>query len=57
MGERKRKIKWELIRMQARSEYLGTVTAPHQQAAVNVALKAFELDKAEEKRLLIRRAQ
>jgi hypothetical protein len=56
MGERrKRKIEWQVIRMRARGEYLGTVSAPDEQAALKAALKAFALEKVEEKRLLIRK--
>jgi hypothetical protein len=56
MGERrKRKIEWEVIRMRARGEHLGVVSAPDEQAALKIALKAFALEKIEEKRLLIRR--
>ncbi len=51
MGERrKRKIEWEVIRMRARGEYLGVVSAPDQEAALKAALK----EKAKEKRLLLR---
>jgi hypothetical protein len=52
---RKRKIEWQVIRMRARGEYLGTVSAPDEQAALKAALKAFALEKVEEKRLLIRK--
>jgi hypothetical protein len=56
MGERReRKIEWQVIRMRARGEYLGTVSAPDEQAALKAALKAFALEKVEEKRLLIRK--
>jgi len=62
MGERKRKRKrkttvWQVIRMRSRGEYLGTVSAPDQEAALKAALKAFELEKAEEKRLLVRQCR
>jgi hypothetical protein len=56
MGERKRKIEpeWEVIRLRARGEYLGKVSAPDRQAALKAALKLLALDKAEAKRLLVR---
>lgn len=54
MGERKRKVEWDVIRLRARGEYIGTVSAPDQQAALKAALKAFELDAAEATRLLVR---
>jgi hypothetical protein len=56
MSERKRKIEWKIIRLRARGEYLGTVSAPDQAAALKAALKMLALEKAEAKRLLIRRA-
>lgn len=46
---------WQVIRLRARDEYLGTVLAPDEEAAMRAALKAFELDKADVKRLLVRR--
>lgn len=54
MGERKRKIEWEVIRLRARGEYIGTVAAPDQESALKAALKAFELKAAEANRLLVR---
>jgi hypothetical protein len=54
MGERKRKIVWEVIRLRARGEYIGTVAAPDQQAALKAAVKAFELKAADADRLLVR---
>jgi hypothetical protein len=55
MGERrKRKIEWEIIRIRSKGERLGVVSAPDEQAALKAALKAFALEKAEEKRLLVR---
>jgi hypothetical protein len=58
MGERKRTstIEWRVIRLKAKGEYLGTVSAPDEDAALKAALKLFALDKVEEKRLLVRRA-
>lgn len=56
MGERKRKKEWEIIRLRARGEHLGVVTASDEKAALQRALKLFALDKREAQRLLIRRA-
>ena len=47
------KTEWQVIRLLARSEYLGTVVAPDEQAAMKAALKMFGLEKVEEKRLLL----
>ena len=54
MGERKRKVEWQVIRLRAKGEYLGTVSAADEQAALKAALKIFQLNKVEEKRLLVR---
>jgi hypothetical protein len=55
MGERKRKIEWQVIRLRARGEYIGTVTAPDEQSAIRAALKMLRLEAEEAKRLLVRR--
>jgi hypothetical protein len=59
MAERsKRKIpEWVVIRLRARGEYLGRVTAPDEAAAVKAALKMLGLDQAEAKRLLVRQCR
>ena len=56
MGERKRKskIEWQVIRMRARGEHLGTVTAPDEEAAIGAAIKLLALDEIEAKRILVR---
>jgi hypothetical protein len=56
MGERKRasKAEWQVIRLRARGEYLGTVTAPDEQSAMKAALKMLRLQTAEAKRLMVR---
>jgi hypothetical protein len=46
-----------VIRKRARGEYLGVVSAPDEQAALKAAFKAFALEKAEEKRLLVRQCR
>jgi hypothetical protein len=51
---RKKEREWEVIRLRARGEHLGCVTAPDEQAALKAALKTFALDKVEQERLLIR---
>jgi hypothetical protein len=43
--------------MRARGVYLGTVTAPDEQAALKAAAKLFALDKLEMKQLLVRQAR
>ncbi|HEY6619473.1 MAG TPA: hypothetical protein VIY68_08010 [Steroidobacteraceae bacterium] len=57
MGEHKRasKIEWQVIRLRPRGEYLGTVKAPDEDAAVRAAIKLFALQADEAKRLLVRR--
>jgi hypothetical protein len=57
MGERKRasKIEWQVIRLRARGEYIGTVSAPDEQSAIRAALKMLRLEAGEAKRLLVRR--
>jgi len=57
MGERKRasKIEWQVIRLRARGEYLGTVTAPDEGAALKAAIRLFALQADEAKRLMVRR--
>jgi hypothetical protein len=52
----KRECEWEVIRMRARGEHLCTVAAVDEEAALKIAMKRFELDAAEAKRLLVRRA-
>jgi hypothetical protein len=46
---------WEVIRLRARGEWLGTVKAADQAAALKAALKAFALERSEADRLLVRR--
>ena len=53
---RKKEREWQVIRLRAKGEYLGTVEAPDQDAALKVALKQLRLDSIEAKRLLIRPA-
>jgi hypothetical protein len=54
---RKRERQWEIIRLRARGERLGTVSAPDEQAALVAAVKTFALDKVEAKRLLVRQCR
>jgi hypothetical protein len=44
---------WQIIRMRAQAEYLGTVKASDE-AALKAVLKAFALDKRDAERLLVR---
>ena len=50
-----RKNEWQVIRLGARGEYIGTVTAPDEQSAIKAAIEVFALQVEEAKRLLIRR--
>lgn len=52
MGKQERE--WEVIRLRARGEWLGTVKAADEAAAVKAALKVFALDKRYVDRLLVR---
>jgi hypothetical protein len=54
MGERKRKIEWAVIRMRARGEHLGRVSAPDVEKATKAALTLFALKETEAKWLLVR---
>ena len=53
---RKKLIGWEVIRLRSKGEYLGTVEAPDQDAALKAALKQLRFESVETKRLLIRPA-
>jgi hypothetical protein len=53
---RKKECVWEVIRLRAKGEYLGRISAADEKAARKLALKEFALKEWEEKRLLIRRA-
>jgi hypothetical protein len=53
----KREREWEIIRLRARGEYLGRVSAPDEEAALKAAVKTFALDKVEVKRLLVRQCR
>jgi hypothetical protein len=55
MAKRSGKAEWEVIRLGSSGEYLGTVTAPDDEATVKVALKAFALNTRETNCLLVRR--
>lgn len=50
-----RKNEWQVIRLGARGEYIGTVTAPDEQSAIKAAIELFALQAEEAKRLLVRR--
>jgi hypothetical protein len=45
---------WRVIIMRSRGEYLGSVEAPDRERAEDVAIKLFELDDDQRRRLLIR---
>jgi hypothetical protein len=52
---RKKECVWEVIRLRAKGEYLGRISAADEKMALKLALKQFALNASEEKRLLIRR--
>lgn len=52
---RKKLVRWEVIRLRAKGEYLGKVEAADEQAAIKAAVKAFDLRAVEQHRLLVRR--
>jgi hypothetical protein len=45
---------WRVIIMRSKGEYLGSVEAPDRDAAEAVAVKQFDLDQDQRRRLLIR---
>jgi hypothetical protein len=45
---------WRVIIMRSKGEYLGTVEAPDRERADAVAIKQFDLDQDQRRRLLIR---
>ena len=45
---------WRVVIMRSRGEYLGSVEAPDRERAEAVAIKQFDLDQAQRRRLLIR---
>ncbi|HEX3881003.1 MAG TPA: hypothetical protein VHW24_28690 [Bryobacteraceae bacterium] len=54
---RKTEYEWEVIRLRCRGEYLGTVKAADEDAALQAAVKMFALKTTSaQKQLLIRRA-
>jgi hypothetical protein len=54
MATSKRESEWQVIRMRAEGEYIGTVKASDEAAALKAALKSFALDKRDAERLLVR---
>jgi len=53
---RKMECVWEVIRLPARGEYLGKISAADEKMALKLAVKQFELNAWDEKRLIVRRA-
>lgn len=54
---RRKEYEWEVIRLRYRGEYLGTIQAADEDAALKAAVKMFALRTVtEQKQLLIRRA-
>jgi hypothetical protein len=55
---RKKELKWEVFRLRASAEYLGIVSAPDEDAAVERAIEAFAITAAHrQKSLMVRRAR
>jgi hypothetical protein len=53
---RKRDVDWKVIRLKARGEYLGTVSAPDEDAALKRAIKTFAITAPHaQKSLLVKR--
>jgi hypothetical protein len=52
MGKKKSQA-WEVIKLRANGEYLGTVEAPDKESALKAALKLFALEACEANRLLV----
>ena len=53
---RKREFKWEVFRLRASAEYLGIVSAPDEDAALERAIEAFAITIVhKQKRLMVRR--
>ena len=53
---RKKEIRWEVFRLRASAEYLGIVSAPDEDAAVERATEAFAITAAhQQKSLMVRR--
>jgi hypothetical protein len=53
---RKKEYKWQVVRLRAKGEYLGKVSAANEEAAIKAAIKAFAItDPQNQKRLLVRR--
>jgi hypothetical protein len=48
---------WRVIIMRSKGEHIGTVEAPDRERAEAVAVKQFDLDQDQRRRLLIREGQ
>ena len=53
---RKKVVRWEVIRLRAKGEFIGTVQAKDKESARKVAVKEFSLPPGEEQRLIVRPA-
>jgi hypothetical protein len=53
---RSKEYEWEVIRLRYRGEYLGTVRAADEAAALKAPVKTYSLKAPQQKQLLIRRA-
>ena len=55
---RKREFKWEVFRLRASAEYLGIVSAPDEDAALQRAIEAFAITAVHQRKsLMVRRAR
>jgi len=45
---------WRVIIIRSKGEYLGSVEAPDREGAETVAIKLFDLDQDQRRRLLVR---
>lgn len=55
MGERRRKIEWQIIRLRAKGDYVERVDALDEGAAITAALELLDLEKDKAKDLLLLR--
>jgi hypothetical protein len=56
MAAKKKNFEWRITLIRKRGEYLGTVEAPDQAAAIAAAIEAFEIrDPEQQKRLVAQR--
>jgi hypothetical protein len=49
----KKEYEWEVVRLRAKSEYLGKVKAPDEDAAIKAAIKVFAITDPQHKKQLL----